>query len=192
MNAAGERLTAIAGPRAGVLPFYDLDWDLALGLAENLSRFPGGQSALSFLDAGLMARCLFSPSERRMLARHLVLPAGGILSGLMFRMMGARSSVGQLCSAGFVPALLTYAERPMTVAVRHGDITQAERLRDRLQRHAPWHRVVLAADRSIDQCDVMIAPGSPSAGRGMRAEVAGDMRANLTIFAGSKSLSIGE
>lgn len=192
MNAAGERLTAIAGPRAGVLPFYDLDWDLALGLAENLSRFPGGQSAISFLDASLMARCLVSPSERRMLARHLVLPAGGILSGLMFRMMGARSSVGRFCAAGFVPALLTYAERPMTVAVWDRDITQAERLRDRLQRHAPWHRIVLAVDRSVDHCDVMIALGSPSADSGMRSEVTDAMRANLTIFAGSKSLSIDE
>lgn len=192
MNAAGECLTAIPGPSTGGLPFYDLDWDLALGLAEHLSSFPGSCSAISFLDAGHMLRCLISSAERQAIGRHLVLPTGGILSGLMYRMMGATSGKGRFCAADFLPALLTHVERPMTVAVQHPNIPHAEQLRDRLQWHTPWHRVVLANDTTVDRADVMIVLGSLSGSFEMRDKTVEGMRANLTIFAGIQSLRCGE
>lgn len=177
MNAAGDRLIAIAGPRAGGFPFYDLDWDLALSLAENLTRFPGGQSSLSFLDARLMARCLLRPAERDALARHLVLPSGGLFSALLFRMMVGRSVTRRFSAARFVAALLTYADLPLRVAILDEDPRRAARLRNRLQQHAPWHDVVVASGEATAHCHVLIATGRPAAVR--NAPVA-----NLTIFAG--------
>jgi UDP-N-acetyl-D-mannosaminuronic acid transferase (WecB/TagA/CpsF family) len=188
MNAAGERLTAIAQPKVGGFPFHDLDWDKALSLAENLTRFPGGQSGISFLDTGLIARCLFMTSERRALARQLVLPAGGVLSGLLFRMMGARSTSVRFPAARFIPALLTYSERPMTIAVLHAEAGEAERFRERLQQHAPWHNVIVAADGMQGRCDLMIAMGRHARARAMPQRI----KANLTIFADAGLPGLGE
>jgi UDP-N-acetyl-D-mannosaminuronic acid transferase (WecB/TagA/CpsF family) len=188
MNAAGERLTAIARPRAGGFPFHDMDWEKAVSLAENLTRFPGGQSAISFLGAGLMARCLFSPPERRALARHLVLPSADVLSRLVFRILGAKSTLGRFSAARFIPALLTYAERPMKVAVLHSDPAKAERFCADLQRHAPWHEIVVATGETQDRCDLMIAIGRQARGRATSQRVS----ANLTIFADFDLPRLGE
>jgi hypothetical protein len=187
MNAAGECLPAISGPSAGGFPVNGLDLDLALSLAEKLSRFPGGQSAISFLDAGLMARCLVSPSQRNALAHHLVLPAEGTLSNLLFKAMGAKNLNARISATIFVPALLTYAERTMKVAVWHDNPGKAEQLRHRLQRHAPWHDVVLAGDEAIEHCDLMIVQGRRHPeGRGFCAGSARPVKANLTIFADAR------
>jgi UDP-N-acetyl-D-mannosaminuronic acid transferase (WecB/TagA/CpsF family) len=188
MNAAGERLIAIAGPKAGGFPFHDLDWDRALGLAENLTRFPGGKSAISFLDAGLILRCLFKTSERRALARHLVLPAEGAMSTSMFNMMGARNTLNRFSAARFVPALLTYSERPLKIAVLHSDPVKAERFRAGLQHHAPWHDVVLATDEAQHRSELMIAIGRQSRERAMSRR----FNANLTIVADVNLPRLGE
>jgi UDP-N-acetyl-D-mannosaminuronic acid transferase (WecB/TagA/CpsF family) len=187
MNAAGERLIAIDGPKAGGLPLHDLDWDKALCLAENLTRFPGGQSAISFLDIRLMARCLFIASERRALARNLFLPADGAISTIMLEMMGVRNTLGRFSPARFVPALLTYAERPMAIAVLHSDPAKAERLRAGLQQHAPWHDVVIATDKAQHRYDLMIATRNH-----VRGQMSRRFKANLTIFANVDLPRIGE
>jgi UDP-N-acetyl-D-mannosaminuronic acid transferase (WecB/TagA/CpsF family) len=179
MSAGGERLTAIAGPGAGVLPFQDLDWDLALNLADKLSRFPGGQGRIFFLDAGLLIRCLVDPSQRAELADHLVLPSGGFFSGLLFRAMGARKRVRRFSPSAFIPALMTHAERPMRVVVDDADPGFAASLSKRLAQHAPWHSVATRSENGAQPCDLLIVRGDgrSTAGRSLPP-------ANLTLFAG--------
>jgi UDP-N-acetyl-D-mannosaminuronic acid transferase (WecB/TagA/CpsF family) len=175
MTVAGEHLNAVTRPRAYGIPFHDLDFDLALGVAESLARFSGGRNAVSFLNAGLMLRCMVDAAERRAVSRRLILPSSGPVCAQLLRLMGVPALAARFSAETFVPALLTYAEAPLRIGVLGETADEVARVCDRLQRHAPWHEVrACSADR---ECDMLIVGAS-------RRLPAGKPPANLTIFVG--------
>jgi UDP-N-acetyl-D-mannosaminuronic acid transferase (WecB/TagA/CpsF family) len=186
MSAVGDHLAFPAAPLAGGLAFHDLDWDSALGLAESLARLQGGRNVVSFLDAGLVARRILRPVERQTLSRHLLLPGAGAISTTVLRAFGMSTKRRRFSPSAFVPALLTYAEKPLRIAVT-GDVDRdVEALKDHLQRHAPWHRVI-AASPAID-CDLLIVCARRFS---KRMELAGRFgTANLTLLAGGELMKV--
>ncbi len=178
MTVVGEHRIALSGAKADILPFRDMDWNSALELAEDLARSPSGRSAISFLGVRLMARCLFDPLTRRRVARHLLLPSGSIAAGMIFRLLPGRRAPTRYSASTFVPALLTYAQDRLRIAVAGDTAESMETLRARLQRHAPWHDVVSAS--AGGECDILIV-GDRYGPAGGKARYPA---ANLTIFVG--------
>lgn len=130
------------------MPVCDLDWADTFRFVETLSDMPLGQTVISFLNANNANLMLSDDEYRNVLSRHLVLPDGiGVdLASLVFH---GRKFPANLNGTDFVPALMTYLERPRRVGMIGARPEVLEKARKRFADHAPWHEFVAISDGYI-------------------------------------------
>lgn len=141
------------------LSVCDLPPQDVLAFAERAATMPAGQTAITFLDAGKAKLMLGDPRYRAALERQATLPEGRHID-IACRLLHGKAFTASLPATDFVPALLTYIDRPMRVAMIGGKHPQAlERAADAFARHAPWHRFLAMADGRFDRAasDVILA-----------------------------------
>jgi exopolysaccharide biosynthesis WecB/TagA/CpsF family protein len=137
------------------LPVCDLDWESALRLVDELACLPVGQTAVSFVNAHNMLLMLRDGDYREVLERNLVLP-DGIGLDIASRAAHGVSFPANLNGTDFVPALLTYMDRPKRIGLIGGRRDVVDTAADKFRRHAPWHEFVVISDGYFDR-----AAGAP-------------------------------
>ena len=131
------------------LAVCDLGWADLFAFAAEAAERPFGQSVIAFLDADKANRMRRDADYRAVLERQIVLPDGKGVDAASLLLHG-RGFPAKLTAADFVPALLTYIERPMRVALIGGQQAALMRATERLRRHAPWHTFLPVADSAFD------------------------------------------
>lgn len=182
MTIAGEDRITLRRGSADILPLRDLDWDTALDLAESLARSSSGRNCLSFLDARLIIRCLVDPATRNVTVRHLLLPQDGRWARLSQNLLGLRRTATRFSPDAFIAALLTRAERKLRISVAVEQPGQAERVRDILARHAPWHEISVFSGQDDTPADILLVFGPRGRPGRMGSWNGAHSPANLTIF----------
>ncbi|HEV7307468.1 WecB/TagA/CpsF family glycosyltransferase [Ensifer sp.] len=180
------------------LPVVDFDWESAFAFAaEALSR-PGGQTLLSFLNANNANLMMRDGDYRDVLSRHIVFPDGHGVDLASYIFYGAMFPAN-LNGTDFVPALLTYVERPLRVAMIGARPDVLARAAENFRKHAPWHeflpvsdgffdrensRQILAGVRALNADVLLVAMGSPGQEKWVDAHV-GPKDARLVITVGA-------
>ncbi|MCF3639546.1 WecB/TagA/CpsF family glycosyltransferase [Rhizobium sp. TRM95111] len=147
--SSGNPIVASQRDILGV-PVCDLDWASAFTFAEEIATMPFGQTVIAFLNANNANLMLRDRSYRDVLDRQVVFPdgAGVDIASIVFH---GRKFPANLNGTDFVPALMTYIERPMTVAMIGARRDTLHRAAAQLQHHAPWHRFIPVADGYFDR-----------------------------------------
>ncbi|MDE1991628.1 MAG: WecB/TagA/CpsF family glycosyltransferase [Rhizobiaceae bacterium] len=127
------------------LPVCDLNWEDALTFINELASLPVGQTVISFVNAHNMLLMLRDADYRDVLAHHLVLP-DGIGLDIASRAAHGVSFPANLNGTDFVPALLTFMERPKRIGLIGGRPDVIEKAAQKFSEHAPWHEFVVIAD----------------------------------------------
>ena len=183
-NVARAGATKVAG-----LEVADWHWAQALSITEATLFRRGARAELSFLDDRTLARQLLDRKYRAWLAGQVLLPSRRGIVGLVALVSGS-GTAADFSPETFVPALLTYVERPLRVLIASGG--KDDQLRDRLQSHAPWHEVIadpgLLQDGQAVDLVVVTKP---------RLEMSDRIRlsaipASLVIFAGPRLTRLAE
>jgi len=131
------------------LPVCDLDWEDALTFIDELASLPVGHTAISFVNAHNMLVMLRDESYREVLERNLVLPDGVGLD-IASRVAHGEPFPANLNGTDFVPALLTFMERPKRIGLVGGRRAIVEKAAERMRRHAPWHEFIVISDGFFD------------------------------------------
>jgi exopolysaccharide biosynthesis WecB/TagA/CpsF family protein len=131
------------------LPVCDLDWDDALTFVNELASLPVGQTSISFVNAHNMLVMLRDDTYRNVLERNLVLPDGVGLD-IASRVAHGEPFPANLNGTDFVPALLTFMERPRRIGLLGGKRSVVEKAAEKLRQHAPWHQFVVVSDGFFD------------------------------------------
>jgi len=131
------------------VPVCDFDWEEALQSVYALALRPGGQTVISFVNAHNLLVQQRDARYREILYRNLVLPDG---IGLDIASCIAHGSAfpANLNGTDFVPALLTYMDRPMRIGLIGGTPTVVERAAENFRAHAPWHTFIAVSDGYLD------------------------------------------
>lgn len=127
------------------LPVCDLDWEDALTFVNELASVPVGQTSISFVNAHNMLMMLRDDGYRRVLERNLVLPDGVGLD-IASRVAHGEAFPANLNGTDFVPALLTFMERPKRIGLLGGRRAVVEKAAEKLRQHAPWHEFIVVSD----------------------------------------------
>ena len=186
MNASGEFLASETPRTLFGLRICDLGWNATLGLVEGLVSLRGNRTTLSFFDERTSLRQALDLSYRHQLDRRLLLPSGGRAFGLLAKILKKRHGGRRYSAEAFVPALLTYLERPCTIGVAGEDVGRLEAIRDHFAKHAPWHEVIAIlpdedASRRFDL--VVVDAASLAAERRVERHLA-SVRTGLVVMAG--------
>lgn len=131
------------------LPVCDLDWEDALIFVNELASLPVGQTSISFVNAHNMLVMLRDENYREVLERNLVLPDGVGLD-IASRVAHGESFPANLNGTDFVPALLTFMERPKRIGLVGGRRAVVEKAAEKFRQHAPWHEFIVIADGFFD------------------------------------------
>ncbi|WFU09533.1 WecB/TagA/CpsF family glycosyltransferase [Rhizobium sp. CB3090] len=134
------------------LPVCDLDWEDALNFINELASLPVGQTAISFVNAHNLLLMLRDGEYRDVLAKNLVLPDGVGLD-IASRAAHGVSFPANLNGTDFVPALLTFMERPKRIGLIGGRPDVVEKAAENFRKHAPWHEFIVIADGYFDKED---------------------------------------
>ena len=103
-----------------------LGWNEALLEAEALVTKPGSGRELAFLDGRTVLRQLIDKKCRARLRDQVLFPAGRLLR--LTARLTKREIPAVFSGAAFVPALLTFMERPLNIVVIGADETAARAL----------------------------------------------------------------
>jgi UDP-N-acetyl-D-mannosaminuronic acid transferase (WecB/TagA/CpsF family) len=120
------------------LPVCDLDWNSSLSFVDELTRVPAQHTVISFLTASNAKRTLADPEYRAALSNHLFFPQGSGMDSASLAAHGARFP-STLSAQEFVPALLTYMDKPKRVGLIGDDADSLDIARRALSQHTPWH-----------------------------------------------------
>ncbi len=132
-----RRLAAILGRSR--LKMYSGGHAAALALIEGLIAKPAGGKDLSFLDRRSLWHFLTDHEYRAWIRDQILLPSDRLL-------VRERSAIVPRL---FIPALLTYVERPLSILVTGEDAAATKALCDSLKQHAPWHHLIAAPDEGL-------------------------------------------
>jgi hypothetical protein len=181
---ADGRLLLGASPGKFGLSVYRGDYAAAFSSLEALLAEPGVRAEFSFLDIRSVFRQLIDREYRTWLGRQILLPSGRLIPWLLSGRAIARGKPS-FSPRTFVPALLTFVERPLKILVTGEDAAGTQALCDHLQAHAPWHRLIAVAPDRLSQAPpvdmVLFSRRRVSPQDRMRL---GTVRCALVIFAG--------
>ncbi|MCP8896835.1 WecB/TagA/CpsF family glycosyltransferase [Shinella daejeonensis] len=142
----------IAALRRDILgiPVCGMRWGEAFAFASEVAQQAEGQTVIAFLNAHNANLMIRDPEYRAVLQRQVVLPDGhGVdIASLVFH---GRKFPANLNGTDFVPALLTYLERPLTVAMIGTRPETLARAAENFRRLAPWHRFLPLSDGFFDR-----------------------------------------
>lgn len=180
------------------MPVVDFGWAGAFAFAaEALSR-PTGQTVLAFLNANNANLMMRDGAYREALGRQVVFPDGHGVDIASYLFHGSMFPAN-LNGTDFVPALLTYMERPLRVAMIGARPKVVARAAENFSRHAPWHTFlpvsdgffdrersaeILAEVRALNADILLVAMGSPGQEKWVDDHV-GPLDARLVITVGA-------
>jgi exopolysaccharide biosynthesis WecB/TagA/CpsF family protein len=132
------------------LPVADFDWaDAFAFMVEALAR-PGGQTLLSFLNANNANLMMKDGDYRDVLSRQIVLPDGHGIDIASYVFHGSMFPAN-LNGTDFVPAFLTFVDRPLRVAMIGARPEVLERAAENFRKHTPWHEFLPVSDGFFDR-----------------------------------------
>lgn len=180
------------------VPVADPGWANAFDFASEAACRPVGQVRIAFLNANNANLMMKDAEYREVLRRQVVFPDGHgvdiasyVFHGTMFP--------ANLNGTDFVPALLTYIDRPLRIAMIGARPDVLARAAENLGKHAPWHEFMPISDGFFDRsrsreilaevrarkADILIvAMGSPMQEKWVDAHV-GAQDARLVITVGA-------
>ncbi|PZM11976.1 WecB/TagA/CpsF family glycosyltransferase [Rhizobium tubonense] len=132
------------------LPVCDLDWQDALTFVNELASATAGQTVISFVNAHNMLVMLNDGNYREVLSGNLVLPDGLGLD-IASRVSHGASFPANLNGTDFVPALLTFMDKPKRIGLVGGRREVIEKAAENFRAHAPWHNFVVISDGYFDK-----------------------------------------
>jgi exopolysaccharide biosynthesis WecB/TagA/CpsF family protein len=121
----------------------------ALSFANQMASLPIGQTVLSFLNANNANIMYADPEYRATLSRQIIFP-DGVGVDLAATFVYGQKFPANLNGTDFVPALLTYMDRPKRVGLIGGRPGVAEAAAANFKRHAPWHEFIVVSDGYFD------------------------------------------
>lgn len=132
------------------LAVCEFGWAEAFSFAETVATMPFGQRVITFANTEKATLTMRDPGYRAALSRQIVLPDGDGVD-LASRLLHGNRFPARMTGSQFVPALLTYIERPMRIALIGGrNAGSLMRTAEALRRHTPWHTILPIADDSFD------------------------------------------
>lgn len=180
------------------IPVSDLGWANAFDFASDAASRPTGQVRIAFLNANNANLMMKDAEFREVLRRQVVFPDGHGVDIASYVFHGDMFPAN-LNGTDFVPALLTYIDRPMRVAMIGARPDVLAQAAANLGKHAPWHEFVPVSDGFFDRnrsrdilaevracrADILIvAMGSPMQEKWVDAYV-GAQDARLVITVGA-------
>ncbi|WP_457582310.1 WecB/TagA/CpsF family glycosyltransferase [Ensifer canadensis] len=180
------------------IPVADPGWANAFAFASEVAARPTGQIRLAFLNANNANLMMKDAEYRDVLQRQVVLPDGYGVDIASYLFHGDMFPAN-LNGTDFVPALLTYIDRPMRIAMIGARPDVLLRATDNFRKHAPWHefrpvsdgffdrsrsREILADVRAWKADILVVAMGSPMQEKWVDAHV-GPQDARLVITVGA-------
>lgn len=123
------------------LPVCDLDWNSALSFVTDLMSIPTGQTVISFLNAENAKRLQHDCEYRAALSSQLLFPEGSGMDAASLAIHGVKFP-SRMSSEDFVPALLTYMDRPKRIGLIGEQPVVVEKAVKALSKHAPWHEFI--------------------------------------------------
>ncbi len=187
MNTSAQSLPHDRAETAADPQIFDLGWTAALTLADSLIGGNAGRATLGFLDDRAAIDRVLDGHYRAALRKRVLIDARRFSAGPM---RGTRARTASLTAARFIPALLTFLDRPCRIGLAGRDAGRLERLRLALRRHAPWHEfsIVTAVDLPTAEYDLVIADAaSPAEERLVERQLFG--LSNGLLLMGGRSLS---
>lgn len=149
LKSADVRRRAILGLEVSCFSYGE-----ALAFASQMASLPLGQTVISFLNAN-NANIMFADKEYRdILSRQMVLP-DGIGVDIAATFVYGDKFPANLNGTDFVPALLTYMDRPRRIGLIGGMAEVAEKAAANFKRHAPWHEFIVVSDGYFSEADSM-------------------------------------
>lgn len=144
IKSAAVRRRAILGLEVSCFSYGE-----ALSFASQMASLPIGQTTISFLNAN-NANIMYSDQEyRSVLSRQMIFP-DGIGVDLAACMVYGDKFPANLNGTDFVPALLTYMDRPKRIGLIGGRPGVAQQAAENFKRHAPWHEFIAVSDGFFD------------------------------------------
>ncbi|HWU61427.1 MAG TPA: WecB/TagA/CpsF family glycosyltransferase [Ensifer sp.] len=124
----------------------------ALAFANQMASLPLGQTIISFLNAN-NANIMYADADyREILSRHMILP-DGVGVDIAATVVYGDKFPANLNGTDFVPALLTYMDRPKRIGLLGGHPDVVEQAAANFRRHAPWHDFVVVSDGYFSEAD---------------------------------------
>lgn len=126
------------------------DYGDALSFANEMASLPIGQTVISFLNANNANLMVGDEVYRDILSRQIVLPDGvgvDIASALVY----GTKFPANLNGTDFVPAMLTYMDKPKRVGLLGAKPGVVEQAAEKFKAHAPWHEFVVISHGYFDQ-----------------------------------------
>lgn len=151
LKSATVRRRAILGLDVSCFTYAD-----ALSFSNQMASLPIGQTVISFLNAN-NANIMYGDAEyRSILKRHMIFP-DGIGVDLAASFVYGDKFPANLNGTDFVPALLTYMDRPKRVGLIGGRPEVVEAAARNFKRHAPWHEFVVVADGYFEDAEQVVS-----------------------------------
>ena len=132
------------------LPVCDFGWKGALSFLDQLASLPFSQTTVSFLNAHNANVMLRDAGYRAALEGHLVLP-DGVGMDIASSVLHGSPFPANLNGTDFIPALLTYMDRPKRIGLLGAAPGVIETAAKNLAAHAPWHEFVVISDGFFDK-----------------------------------------
>lgn len=118
-----------------------LGWQDALSFAANAAYAPAGQVIISFLNAHNSNLAMRDKKYHAVLQKHVVFP-DGVGVDIAARVQSGKVFPANLNGTDFVPALVSFAESPLTIAMIGAKEEVLHDARIAFETRAPWHRFV--------------------------------------------------
>jgi exopolysaccharide biosynthesis WecB/TagA/CpsF family protein len=128
---------------------FDLSWASALTLMAQYATTPDANAKVSFLNANNVNIMLRDDAYFQVLARHLVLP-DGIGIDMAAKMLDGEAFAANLNGTDFIPALLTYIEKPARIGLLGAKPGVLGGAIASFRKHTPWHQFIPVADGYFD------------------------------------------
>ncbi|CAN7177515.1 MULTISPECIES: WecB/TagA/CpsF family glycosyltransferase [Ensifer] len=132
------------------MPVADLGWASAFAFANDAVSRSSGQVSLAFLNANNANLMLKDTEYRDVLRRQIVFPDGHGVDIASYLFHGGMFPAN-LNGTDFVPALLTYLDRPMRIAMIGARPDVLARAAENFRKHAPWHEFLPVSDGFFDR-----------------------------------------
>lgn len=131
-------------------PVADLGWEDALTLVDDRLSQGAAFTHIAFLNANNANIMASDEAYQTVLGRSLVL-ADGVGVDLAARVLYGKRFHANLNGTDFVPALLTYVERPLRIGLLGAKPEVLEKAAANMRRHVPWHRFDCICDGYFDR-----------------------------------------
>lgn len=152
MNMQSTALTRASQRDILGLPVCDLDWVGAFDFVSGIADMPIGTTTIAFLNANNANLMMRDVEYRNALHRQIVLPDGyGV--DIASQVFHGQPFPANLNGTDFVPALLTYMEKPKRIALIGAEKDVLRLAAEKFREHTPWHEFHAISDGYFDKSE---------------------------------------